>query len=689
MPPRFIIADTFSKSLAKLDGRSQALVKQAAFDFHVDPSSPGSRFHRLDRATDRRFWSFRVNDDIRIIVHRTEDEFVLCYADHHDKAYAWAETRRLDTHPTTGAAQLVQVIERTEEVVKVRHREVEPPVYSALTDAMLVGMGVPPAAISCVRTATLANLEMVLGTLPCEAAERLLDIACGGTPRPAELRPTSDPFLHPDAMRRFRVVDADELQNALRAPWNEWTVFLHPTQRVFVEREFGGPARVAGGAGTGKTVVALHRAARLARRCNSKVLLSSFSRTLAARLSLHLNNLIPAGDPVRERIIVDNLHRIARDIWKERIGRPFRPATAADLRDILQSVLQTIQIDFPAAFVRAEWDSVVDPWGIRSWQAYRNAKRTGRTTPLNRAQRAELWRVFVEVWDELDRRGLTTWNRLCHAVAEIARNAPPYGHVVVDEAQDLGPAELFLIRALVAHGPDDVFLCGDAGQRIFRAAFPWSACGIDVRGRSGRLSVNYRTTDQIRRRADRLMPSALDEGDGSREDRRSLSLLSGPEPDIVQVSSFEAEISVVARWIRERSAEGIPPEQIGVFARTEALVRERGEPAVEAAGLAVQYLGDEASASPGSAMVGTMHRTKGLEFRAVAIVGVEDAHVPSRRALEDAHEDDDHAASLDRERNLLYVAMTRARERLLLTHTGNVSRFIAAAVPGEIDGLRA
>lgn len=289
----FRIADTFTDSLSKLTGDEQKAVKTTAFDLQLNPANPGMKFHRLDTAKDRNFWSLRVNADLRMIVHKTDSSLLLCYVDHHDKAYAWAERRRLEIHPKTGAAQLVEIRERVEEVVIRKYVEEDnpSPVRSALfacySAEVLLGFGVPQEWLPDVLTANEDSLLELVDHLPAEAAEALLNLAIGVKPQtPQAIVVGIDPFDHPDAQRRFRVMkDVEELQQALEYPWEKWTIFLHPAQRQLVERDYSGPARVSGSAGTGKTIVALHRAVFLARsHSDSRVLLTTFSETLANAL---------------------------------------------------------------------------------------------------------------------------------------------------------------------------------------------------------------------------------------------------------------------------------------------------------------------------------------------------------------------------------------------------------------------
>ena len=325
----FRIADTFTDSLARLTGDEQKAVKTTAFDLQVNPASPGLQFHKLEKGKDRNFWSVRVSGDIRVIVHRTTGSLLLCYVDHHDRAYAWAERRKLETHPKTGAAQLVEIRETVREIVI--HQPVEAPKraaplktpFAVISDTDLLGYGVPTEWLADVRVATEDSILALAEHLPAEAAEALLEIAVGGTPRkPQPAAPATSPFDHPDAQRRFRVVsDVDELARALEYPWEKWTVFLHPAQRELVERRFGGPARVSGSAGTGKTIVALHRAAFLARtNPHSRVLLTTFSDSLASALRVKLHRLVGMEPRVAERIEVHAVEAVARRLYERLIG---------------------------------------------------------------------------------------------------------------------------------------------------------------------------------------------------------------------------------------------------------------------------------------------------------------------------------------------------------------------------------
>jgi len=679
---RFLIAETFTRSLAKLDGQSQGLIKQAAFDFQVNPANPGFSFHKLDGARDKKFWSFRVNRDLRIIVHRAESSLVLCYADHHDEAYAWAEVRRLETHPQTGVAQIVEVKERIEEVVRqvVREDVHEAPLFAKYDADYLLALGVPPEWLDSVRTIGESALDKVCEHLPAEAAESLFKLACGEpVPRPMTNKPV-DPFDHPDAQRRFRVLDnQDELKRALDFPWEQWIVFLHPTQRSMVERKFKGPARVSGSAGTGKSVVALHRAARLVNKnAGARVLLTTYSRTLAARLSQQADLLLDPSSRERKSLRIEHLHKVTRDLWTHEMGKSFVAVESKKLNEMLEAAKAKVtpQSDLSLPFLRSEWDAVVDPWGIRSWTSYKGVSRAGRATPLGAKQRLLIWKIFEEVQRSLRTFGWMTWNGLSYDVAKAIYDKRPFDHVVADECQDFGPAELTLLRALVEPGENDLFLCSDAGQRIYKKPVAWSTVGIDVRGRSTRLSINYRTTEQIRKYADTMLPDAMDEGEGEQEKRSTVSLLMGPAPQTRGFEKVSKEIEGVSTWLKGLLAEGYAARDIAIFGRTEAVLRERAALALEKAGLTGHWLNEEEPPSNTDASLGTMHRAKGLEFKAVAIIGCDKDILPLAYGMKDLVDDADRDAYIEQERNLLYVACTRARERLLVTYAGKPSRWV-------------
>jgi mRNA-degrading endonuclease RelE of RelBE toxin-antitoxin system len=419
----FRIADTFTDSLARLTGEEQKAVKTTAFDLQLNPAHPGLQFHKLDKAKDKRFWSVRVSSDIRLIVHRTEQSLLLCYADHHDGAYEWAEKRKVETHPKTGAAQLVEIRETIQEVIVPKYVEVakaKPLPFAHIPDSELLGYGIPLVWLDEVRAADEDTILVIATHLPAEAAEALLDLAVGVKPKPAVKLPAgANPFEHPDAQRRFRVMSSvEELARALDFPWEKWTVFLHPAQRQLVDRDYSGPAKVAGSAGTGKTIVALHRAVFLARKHeDARVLLATFSDSLANALRAKLRYLISNEPRLGERLEVHAMNSIGRRLYELTFDRP-QIASEETIREVVAEAGRSgAAHKFSLHFLVTEWDQVVDAWQLDSWEAYRAVARLGRKTRLPEKQRAVLWSIFEQVSSTLKARGLITYAEMFSRLA--------------------------------------------------------------------------------------------------------------------------------------------------------------------------------------------------------------------------------------------------------------------------------
>jgi superfamily I DNA/RNA helicase len=648
----------------------------------ADPSRPGLSLHRIDRAKDKSFWTIRVNRDLRIVVYKQNHKSVFCYVGHHDDAYAWAERRRFEVHPVTGAVQMVEFVEIVREEIKIITREApKPGVLANEKQEYLLSLGVPATYLQLVREVDEDGLLELLQRLPEEAQEALMALATGERPesRPViEVHPETDPFTHPDAQRRFWVA-SDEMvvAQALEKPWAEWLVFLHPSQRVAVEKNFNGPARISGSAGTGKSVVAMHRSAHLARESQGgRILLTTFSKVLSARLSQGMDTLLGPASEARQKVEVIHLHSYAHN----HASRLKQLIITDDITidNLIAQARGDLDPAITNAFLRTEWDTVIDYWGVKSFEEYRIIPRTGRGTPLSARARRRLWDVFDQVKRRLQAQELYTFGDICDLLRQRIEQdgTRPFRHVVVDEAQDLGPRELKLVAALAPTGARSLVFAGDAGQRIFRWPFSWLSAGIDVRGRSQRLRVNYRTSAEIRQFSDRLLPVRLTEVDGEAEERGALSLLRGPRPEIRGSSDLAGEIETLEGWLKEVRERGIAPGEIAIFARTRRALQERADPALKRSGLSSTWLAPDQDYEGGKVMLGTLHSAKGLEFKAVAIVACDDAQMPLKGALDLAVEPADKSLTRDRELSLLYVGCTRARDQLLITWSGRSSRFL-------------
>lgn len=681
----FRISDTFSDSLVRLTSQEQKSVKITALDLQLNPAHPSLSFHRIDKARDPNFWSVRVSRDIRIIIHKTEASLLLCYVDHHDAAYDWAIRRKIERHPRTGAAQLIEIRERVQEIPIFKHVEVareaqREDLFNHVSDDALLGYGVPAEWIADVRAADEDSLFDLVEHLPQESAEALLELAIGNTPpMPEPAAPDVDPFDHPDAQRRFRIfTNQEELEQALDYPWEKWTVFLHPAQRHLVERDYNGPARVAGSAGTGKTVVALHRTVHLARQHpNATILLATFSDALANALNVKLLRLIGYDASVKDRILIHSMKELGSDLYTAAFGAP-QLVEEDELTQLLVDSAERAQVTrFTPQFLLDEWHNVVDAWQLESWEAYRDVPRLGRRTRIGGRQREALWAIFVHLRTALVQRGRLTWPALFHQVTAHYANRPlPFDFAVVDEAQDLSVPELRFLAVFGRERSDSLFFAGDLGQRIFQQPFSWKGLGVDVRGRSFTLQINYRTSHQIRRQADRLLPDSLADVDGNRESRSgTVSVFNGPRPTIELLDSAEDEAEFVGAWLKERLDDGISADEIGVFVRSDAEL-VRAERAVELSGVKGRVLDEWIRPTSGSIAISTMHLAKGLEFRTVVVMACDDEVLPLQSRIEQVTDESDLQEVYDTERHLLYVACTRAREYLLVSGVDPASEFL-------------
>ena len=467
----------------------------------------------------------------------------------------------------------------------------------------------------------------------------------------------------------------DELAAALEYPWEKWTVFLHPAQQGLVERKFNGPARVSGSAGTGKTVVALHRAAFLTKSDpNARILLTTFTDALANLLRSKLQLLHREPE---DRIMIDSLDAVGLNLFEEL----FEPAALAP-RDTVETLLESSaslsDTNFSITFLLAEWERVVDAWQLSSWEEYRDVSRIGRFRRLSETQRRALWPVFERVKQGLRDQGLTTRAEVFVRLSQVVgqRERPLFDYIVVDEAQDVSVAQLRFLGALAGGRPNGLFFAGDLGQRIFQQPFSWKELGVDVRGRSQTLRINYRTSHQIRTQADRLLDPEMSDVDGNLEERKgTVSVFNGPKPTIRVLEDAAAESAIVGQWLTARISEGIKPNEMSVFVRSLDQV-SRAVDAVKSSGLPFGVLDRKLDSVEGRLTIGTMHQAKGLEFRAVVVMACDSEVIPLQSRIESTVDEAELEEVYNTERNLLYVACTRARDHLLVTGVRPASEFL-------------
>jgi len=378
-----------------------------------------------------------------------------------------------------------------------------------------------------------------------------------------------------------------------------------------------------------------------------------------------------------ERIEVAAITDIGLRLYKHRFGAA-QIASDADLREIFQETLKAKpQVKFTLSFLLNEWQEVVDAEQIKTWDGYRDVRRLGRKTRLSAALRELIWDYYKDINTELLKRRKTTYATIFQALAESLRNEanPPYDAIVVDEAQDITQTQLRFLASL-NRSPNALFFAGDLGQRIFQTPFSWKSTGVDIRGRSKTLKVNYRTSQQIRQRADQLLEEDLRDVDGNVESRSgTVSLFNGVEPEFALCGTEEAERARVSKWLTDQLAAGFAPSSCCLIVRSIAEV-ERAVAIVRSAGASVAVLDAEALVPPGHVAVATMPLVKGLEFRAVAVVACDSGIIPSDNRLESVTDEADLEEIYATERQLLYVAVTRARDTLLISSGGEPSEFI-------------
>jgi superfamily I DNA/RNA helicase len=666
--------------------------------FCQNPLHPSLDLHELDRLPYKNWWSYYVNKDIRVIVSDQQDCWVVCYVAHHDDAYQWARRKRFTLDLLTGSYSMAPPVNEVAETTSAP--EETPEVFRVplrgYTPEQIMRLGIPDRDwAERLTQATEEQLARILmkalddDWFPEDVIERLMHLADKTKPY-RELLPPQISVLMPSELFRRRPRDfwspesEQDIRKAIQRGWQEWIIFLHPAQRDAVKRDLKGAIRVGGGAGTGKTVVAAHRTAWLAteRYPNEPILLTTFTRVLADNLKHRVEQII--GPLHGTGIEVINLHALAVRLFTQKLNRTETVVDTEAQNALLEQAIREVNSPYNLAFVRPEWETIIDPWQVRDLETYLQIERVGRKMPLQRTQREELWQVFDRMWRLLEEQHRTTFSAVCYAVAEYLNQHPEarYRCVVVDEAQDFGPAELTLIRALAPTDLENaLFLCADTRQRIYRPAVPWVRFGIDTRGRSYTLRVNYRTTRQIQDFAERVLPEAIE---GVQEDEtrilsdRPVALMHGVVPEAHGYENIPAEMRGLKDWIYRCLNDNIQPGEIAIFARSENALKEvehmLREEVLQERGIQARKLQRDTPPMPHELNYGTAHNAKGLEFRAVAVVRVTATYFPHYSAIKDITDTAERKAKEDQERQLLYTVCTRARERLYISWSPTTGR---------------
>ena len=678
-----LLGKSLMSSLSKLNANDTKRVTDFIDKFYSNPAHPSISLERVTKVKDDNLWSARITQGLRAIIYKENDTWALLYAGQHDDAYAWARVRRVEQNAKTGALQIIEFTEAIEQQFAEKPQN-QSGLFDTHNDDYLLSLGLPPTWLAVVRKlVTDDDLLSILEKLPEEVAERFLRLAGGElvTP-PLPSSPEKPTFENEDTQRRFIVVkSSDDIAKILAAPLATWIGFLHPSQRKLVTNSYKGPVKVTGSAGTGKTVVAMHRAKHLAQQ-GKKVLVTSFVKTLCDNINRNLKLLCSADELAN--ITVSTVASQAGHILKEG-NKSLSIASDEEIQALIaQNFFPACSLDASALWL--EWKFVIQPQGIATWEAYRSASRAGRGQSLSAKGRKQVWQIFEWVFSQLQAQHKTDWSGLYRHAGDLITSGQvgsPFDAVIVDETQDLKPQELKFLAALAGDLSNSLMLVGDGGQRIYQGRFSLKSLGINVQGRSHILKINYRTTEQIRQFADQLIRVEQDDLDGGTEHRLdTISLLNGPEPILHAFTSEAKQATFVADEISRLTGQGILPNEIGIFSRTKNLLKPI-EKALKKQNIASVRLDDQEQDTIVDAVnTGSMHRAKGLEFKIVFVVHVSEAVIPSPHIAEEP-DLQSRKEALEQEQHLLYVSITRARDAVYLCWNGQQSRYLEskASVP--------
>lgn len=690
------ISSDFLTAFARLPRQTQGKVTEFVNKFRNNPNSAGINYEKLSKGIDKKIYSVRIDDTYRGIVVRQPESgvYLLLWVDHHDEAYQWAARKKCEVNPKTGTIQVFDV----QNVAQTVSEKEETPIFSKASDEQLLQIGVPADQLAYVRSFTDKDafykaeesfpkdaFEYLSWLLEGYSPEEVLDLLESDTEHTGEAKDLADALNVPATQKSFVVVEGEEeLRSIMSAPLEKWRVFLHPTQRRIVKKNYSGPARVLGGAGTGKTVVAMHRAKNLAVKLDGtkRILFTTFTANLAADIK----------DNLRKICTVEELRKIEvihLDAWVSQYLRESGYNATVVYDDQITSLweqavlLANTGLPYSAAFYEEEWNRIAIAQEALTLPLYVKATRNGRGTRLDRKKRMLIWKVFENyqnLMKEHQIRDINTAMYECRKILESSGKTMLYEHIIVDEGQDFSDNAYRLLRALA--GPqheNDLFIVGDSHQRIYRNHPVLSRCAINVRGRSSILRINYRTTEEIRRYAFALLNGIpFDDLDEDQEiGDNCQSLTHGLKPVVKNFKDANEELEFLVSEVKKLKDNGVSLGNICVVARTKKLVEDYianfTKNGIRCFAIKRNKNDDR---SFDGLRVATMHRVKGLEFQYVFVVAVNNRIVPLPSAI-NRTDSVSEAESMTSEKCLLYVALTRAQKGAYITSYGKPSEFIS------------
>lgn len=690
------ISSDFFTALSKLPKTQMGKTIKLVEKFKNNPKASGLNYEKL-HAT-KNMYSLRVDGSYRCIVMSPEknDVYILLWVDNHDDAYDWAKKHKCSVNTQTGSLEIIQTQHNAEEI-SISPKAQHPSFFNRFKDKELLKLGVSEELLEYVKAIdSEADLDSMRTYITEEVYEALFYLLAGDSYESvynylyADNTTVADDdyttALENDSSKRtFYVVEEDdtELMNMLNAPLEKWRVFLHPTQRKLVEKEYNGPVRVLGGAGTGKTVVAMHRAKYLASQIslfeNKKILFTTYTKNIAIDIYENLKKI--CDEEILSKIEVKNLDQwvyefLTKHGYKNKIV--YSDKTDKLWERALLAKPTTLEVE--DSFFKEEWERVIQPNSINTLNEYIKVSRIGRGTRLNRSQRKLIWEVFEEYKLLLSNKNYKEPSDAMRDARVLLKQSDSdglYSHIIVDEAQDFSAEAFRLIRDMVPKSKNDIFIVGDAHQRIYGHKVVLGQCGIEIVGRGKKLKLNYRTTDEIRKWAVGLLKGEqiddLDNGIDSNSDYKSL--YHGPKPLIKGFESYEDEINFIYNYIQNIKKED-EDSRICIVARTQKIVdaysryfTSKNIPIVKISRNTKDDISDK------GIRLATMHRVKGLDFDHMIIASMNDGITPleiSEKSTEKQIENE----RLLKEKSLIFVAATRAKKSLLVTYHGNKSKIL-------------
>lgn len=704
------ISDSFMDSLVKLQKAQQKKTTQFLSKFRQNPTSSGINYEKILDAANPDMRSVRIDQTYRGIVLKPKDGnlYLLLWVDHHDAAYDWARRHECKIHPRTGILQVfgnkslllneASSIHEQEEASEDKKDTSEGALFTKYSEMELIDIGLPKELIPLVRQfQSLESLVAAKLVFPIEAYEALYLMAEGVSYEEILEDYQSDinnidvddyaaALQREGSKRRFVIADDHALQQIIDAPLEKWRIFLHPSQRKLVERDWNGPTRVLGGAGTGKTVTAIHRTKWLAgqlSRDSKPILFTTFTKNLASDIHEHLKQICSSAELVKVEVVnIDSwvMRFLKRSKYNYQIVYPSdnNPNRLHCWQKAISN--QSAQIAMSNHFYEEEWRLVIQEQSIKTKSDYLSARRLGRGTSLNRKERTLIWSVFEEYINQLENKKIREMPDAindCLSIMNTKNIKPMYSSIIVDEGQDIGSQAYKLLRMLVEESPNDLFVVGDGHQRIYRNKVVLGHCGINIVGRGKKLRINYRTTEETKLLAVSVLNnlSVDDLDNGSDNSNGYISLMHGDEPELLKYDSFKDEAISICEKIEQLRAAGALLKDICLVARTNRMrddysksLRSSGIPTYE-----VKQNGADNRDIEG-VRVATMHRVKGLEFQNILIVGASTANIPiSHFQSDDPVEQREQDLA---ERALLHVAMTRAIRSLIITCNGTFCKYL-------------